>query len=413
MKLNRRAVVAIVAALAILGPSVVMSTSAGAASKITINYWLWQDNATDTTWANLAAEFNASNPTVEVKLQVIPLAQFQDKLAISLVSGIGPDAARFKDSWIGAYVKNKLTVPLSATIAKWARGGNVNTSALEAGRIPGDSEVYMMPHQNTALYMYYNKAIFKSAGLSAPKTQIDVLEIAPKLTGGGKYAMDIRGGPGGQDQWAAWMLAGGAKFVDDSGTIIIDNAKAIAVNQSYLDLNKHAPPGSSTASFAQVKANFLSGTTAMMIHHIGSVVEMRTKWGDDLGIIPLPSENPKSPATVQAASGNIILAASKKQDAAFKWITWLLSPGPMLRLSTSPQGQLAVTKTESAKQSKNAEVGYKIALTAAKTAQSWPRLVGTTTVTSATWVPTLQDAFAGKLTSAEALKKIATDLAKK
>lgn len=412
MKLNKKALAASLAVVALLVPTTLVS-SAQAASKTTIEYWLWQDNATDTTWQDIAAQFNQQNPTVKVNLQVIPLAQFPDKLATSLVSGTGPDVARFKDSWLGAYVKNKQLLPLNARISKWGLSNNVNASAWDAGRVPGDAETYMLPHQNVAIYMYYNKALFKAAGVSAPKTQADVMAIAPKLATGGKYFMDIRGGAGGQDQWAAWMLAGGAKFVDSTGAIAIDSAKAIAVNQRYLDLNKYAPPGSSTAAFAQVKANFLAGTTAMMIHHSGSLVEMRAKWGDDLGVIPVPAEDAKSPATVQAMSGNVLLAGSKKADAAMKWATFLLRPDIMLRLSVSPQGQLPVTKTESAKMAVGKDVGYKVALTAAKTAVSWPRLVGTTTVTSATWAPTLQDAFAGKITSTEALKKIAAGLAQK
>ncbi len=413
MKVNRKALTALVATLAMIVPAIFTANNASAVTKTTIEYWLWQDNATDTTWADLAQQFNSTNPTVQVNLQVIPLAQYPDKLATSLVSGNGPDVARFKDSWLGAYVKNKLAAPLSSKISAWGRGGNVNASAFDAGRVPGSSEVYMMPHQNTAIYMYYNKAIFKKYNLSAPKTQDDVAAIAKTLAASDQYALDIRGGAGGQDQWAAWMLAGGARFTDESGNITIDNAKAISVNQKYLDLNKYAPPGSSTAAFAQVKANFLAGTTAMMIHHVGSLVEMRAKWGADLGVIPIPAEDPKAPATIQAMSGNLILASSKKQAAAFKWVSWLLTAGPMLKMSMSAQGQLAVTKTESAKQGNGTDAGYKVALTAAKTAQSWPRLVGTTTVTSATWAPTLQEAFAGKSTSAEALKKIAATLAQK
>jgi multiple sugar transport system substrate-binding protein len=411
--IKKNIIIASLLSFVLVLPGVFNVASANTSRKVTIDYWLWQDNATDPTWLELAKQFNSTNPRIEVKLQIIPLAQFQDKLATSLVSGNGPDAARFKDSWLGAYVKNRLAEPLSAKINAWGRGGNVNPSAYEAGRVPGNSEVFMLPHQNTALYMYFNKAIFKKNGLSAPKTQDDVLAAARVLDANKQYALDIRGGAGGQDQWAAWMLAGGARFTDQAGEIVIANQKAITVNQKYLDLNKFAPPGSSTASFAQVKANFLSGTSAMMIHHAGSLVEMRTKWGDDLGVIPMPSENPKSPATIQAMSGNIVLAASKKQDAAFKWITWLLSPVPMMKLSMSPQGQLAVTKTESAKQGKGTDPGYKVALVAARTAESWPRLVGTTAVTSATWAPTLQEAFAGKSTSAEALKKIAEGLGQK
>lgn len=411
--MKQKSIIVSLLTLALVLPGIFSAANSSTHRKVTIDYWLWQDNATDPTWSELAKQFNSTNPRIEVKLQIIPLAQFQDKLATSLVSGTGPDAARFKDSWLGAYVKNNLTTPLSSRIDAWGRGGNVNPSAYEAGRVPGSNEVFMMPHQNTALYMYINKGIFKKYGLSEPKTQDDVLAAARVLNSNKQYALDIRGGAGGQDQWAAWMLAGGARFTNQAGDIVIANQKAVTVNQKYLDLNNFAPPGSATASFAQVKANFLSGTSAMMIHHAGSLVEMRAKWGDDLGVIPMPSDNPKSPASIQAMSGNIILTASKKQDAAFRWITWLLNPGPMMKLSMSPQGQLAVTKTESAKQARGTDPGYKVALVAARTAESWPRLVGTTAVTSATWVPTLQEAFAGKSTSAEALKKIAEGLAQK
>lgn len=414
MKLNKRALIATVSVLAVVGSTAVMSNSATAAPKVTtIDYWLWQDNATDQTWQDLANQFNSKFPRVQVKLQVIPLAQFQDKLATSLASGSGPDAARFKDAWIGAYVKNKLIVPLSSKISKWGLSGNVISTAWEAGKVPGDKEIYMMPHQNVAIYMYYNKALFRDAGLNAPKTQNDVLAAAPKLTGNGKYAMDIRGGGGGQDQWAAWMLAGGAKFTNDAGDITIDDAIAVGVNQKYLDLNEYAPPGSSTASFAQVKSNFLAGTTAMMIHHSGSLVEMRAKWGNDLGVIQIPSVDPLKPATLQAMSGNIVLSSSRKENAAFQWISWLLQPGALYTLSNSPQGQLAVTKTVAAMMAKGKDPGFKVALNASKNAESWPRLVGTTTVTAAIWAPTLQDAFAKKITSAEALKKLAAELAKK
>ena len=87
MKANKKAFTAIVAVFAMIVPAIFTSTSASARTKTTIEYWLWQDNATDTTWADLAEQFNATNPRVQVSLQVIPLAQYPDKLATSLVSG--------------------------------------------------------------------------------------------------------------------------------------------------------------------------------------------------------------------------------------------------------------------------------------------------------------------------------------
>lgn len=391
------------------------STTATAATNTTgqtLNYWLWVDDPTDQTWEHLADEFNGQSGHGKVKLQIVPAAQYLDKLQTAISSGSGPDAARMKDEWIGQFVKAGVIAPLDSRINAWSGKGTVVPSAWNAGKIPGSNQIYMMPHQNTALYMYYNKALFKKAGLEAPTTQAEVLADAPKLTGGGHYAIDVRGGAGGQDQWAAWMYAGGAEFVNSSGKVTLDNPKAVKVNQEYLNLNKYAPPGSATASFAQVQSNFLSGTTAMMIHHVGSLAAVRKQFGNGVGVIPVPAANPAKPSSLQTMSGNVIFSTSKKQELAWQWETWLLKEAPMLQMSTSPQGQLPVTTAVSQNAAFTKDQGYKVAITAEKTAQSWPQLPGTTGVVNATWSPTIQQAFAGTITSRQMLQTLAADLAK-
>lgn len=379
----------------------------------TLNYWLWQDNPTDQTWQELAQEFNAESGHGKVNLQVIPLAQYEDKLQTALSSGTGPDAARMKDEWIGQFAQAKVLAPLSSDINSWSGKSDVLSSAWNAGKIPGSNEIYMMPHQNVAIYMYYNKKSFAKAGLSAPKTQADVLADASKLTGNGSYAMDIRGGAGGQDQWAAWMYAGGAKFVNAQGQVTLDNSTAIKVNQKYLDLNKYAPPGSTTATYAQVQSNFLSGKTAMMIHHVGSLAGVRAQFGDNVGVIPVPSAQVGKPSTVQTDSGNAIMASSQKQALAWQWISWLDTTKPMIKMSTSPQGQLPVTQSAAADPFFKKDPAYQVAITAESTAQSWPSLPGTSTVVNVTWAPTIQSAFVGQISSDQALKTLAAALAKK
>ncbi len=378
-----------------------------------LTYWLWQDNATDTTWQQLADEFNAQSGHGKVELQVVPAAQYLDKLSTAISSGNGPDAARMKDSWIGQFVDAGVVAPLNDRIDSWKGKSDVEASAWNAGKVPGGDKIYMMPHQNTALYMYYNKKLFQAAGLQPPTTQDEMLADAAKLTEAGHYAMDVRGGAGGQDQWAAWMLAGGAQFVNSSGSVVLDKSPAESVNQKYLDLAKFAPPGSETAAFSQVQSNFLSGTTAMMIHHIGSLAAVRQQFGDDAGVIPVPAAKTSKPSTVQSMSGNVIFTTSKKQDLAWQWETFLLGDAQMLKMSTSPQGQLPVTTSVAANEAFTKDPAYKVAITAAKTAKSWPQLAGTTTVVNATWSPTIQQAFSKQITSADMLQKIAVDLKKK
>ncbi len=418
--MERRALLKALAAAPVIAVAPSLLTACGGESKSDgkkLTYWLWQDNATDPTWRKLASEFNASNKGFTVELQVIPLAQYEDKLKTALSSGGGPDAARFKDWWIGEFVKAKALAPLKSRIDAWSGKSDVVPALWNTGQVTGDGDIYMMPHQYVTLYMYYRKSAFKNAGLNPPETHKDVLGAARKLTDAPakKYAIDVRGGSGGQDQWAAWMYSGGARMIDSSGKVVLGDATAIAVNQDYLGLYSalHAtPPGSVTAGFAQVQANFQAGTTAMMIHHTGSLKAVRTALGDDFGVIAMPSVDPASPGTLGTMSGNVVLAASRKQEQAWEWISWLSEREQMRTISTSPQGQLPVLQSVAADPAFTKEEAYKVALKAEDYATTWPSVPGTALVANKDWGPAIQSAFMGQESSAGMLNTLATDLSK-
>ena len=391
------------------------STSGSAAGSTAITYWLWQDNATDTTWADLAKEFNAAQKQVQVTLETIPLDQYQNKLTTAIMNGTGPDAARCKDWWVGQLAPQGALAGMNAMTKDWSGKSDVIESLWETGRLPGKDEVYMLPHQYVTLYMYYRKDYFAEIGAAAPKSQEEFLAAAQKLTNSKRYAMDVRGGGGGQDQWLAWMFAGGAKVVDAKGAVVLDDATAISVNQRYLDIvqkYKAAPPGSITAAFADVKKNFADGLTAMMIHHPGSLKEMVTLYGDKLGVIPVPTGDGQPGATLGSMSGNVIMSASKKQAAAWKWISWLCERAPMAKMSLSAQGQLPVLNSVSAQKEFTDDKNLAVAVQAIKTAKAWPALAGVSTLAGKEWNPTIQQAFQGQLTSEAAMKKMADVLRK-
>jgi multiple sugar transport system substrate-binding protein len=387
------------------------ANSGGKATAV-LNYWLWQDNATDQTWAALATEFNAQSKTGKVKLQVIPLAQYEDKMLNALASGSGPDAARFKDEWLGQFVKAKAIAPLTKQINAWPGKADVIPTLFASGQVAGDSAIYMLPNQYTTLYMYYRPSIFAAAGLPAPQTEADVLHAASVLKAKGKFAIDVRGGSGGQDQWAAWMLAGGAKFLNGTN-VVIDNKTALTVNQEYLDLAGKlgaTPPGSITANFASVENNFLNGTTAMFIHHVGSLAAVRAALKGDVKAIPMPGATAPGQGTLGTMSGNVVLAGSQQQGLAWDWISWLDAHNQMLKLSTSPQGQLPVLTSVAKDKPFSTDPALKVAVAAESYATSWPGVVGTSTVVNKDWEPTIQSAFEGQTSNQRMLTSIASDL---
>ena len=382
-----------------------------------VTYWLWQDDATDSTWNELAEEFNSTHDDVHVTLQTIPLDQYQDRLTTALASGSGPDAARSKDWWLGQLAQEGVLVDLRPFVDGWDAKDDVMTPLWATGQLPGGEEIYMLPHQYVTLYLYFRKDLFAQAGLDAPRTQADVLEAARVLTdpSQGRYGMDLRGGAGGQDQWLAWMYAGGARVVDDTGNVVLDDETAVAANERYLSINNQlhaAPPGTATATFAQVQTNFASGTTAMMIHHAGSLAAMRKAHGDNLGVVPMPTGDSGAPSTLGSMSGNVIFADSDRQEAAWKWISWLSESPAMKKMSTSPQGQLPVLTSVAESDPFSSDEALQISLKAAQTARTWPAIPSVGELAAKQWQTITQPAMLGEKSGADALAEAADILRK-
>ncbi|MFV0429019.1 MAG: ABC transporter substrate-binding protein [Arachnia sp.] len=378
-----------------------------------IIYWLWQDDATDSTWTDLAEAFNTSQDAVSVTLETIPLDQYQNKLTTAAMNNTGPDAARCKDWWLGQFAPEGATADLTDFVEGWSGKDDVVEGLWATGQLPGSPNVFMLPHQYVTLYMYYRKDYFDEAGLQPPTTQDEFLTAAAALTSGERYGIDVRGGGGGQDQWLGWMYAGGAQVVDDSGAVVLNDQAGVDANQRYLSIVTElqaAPPGSITAAFADVKTNFASGLTAMMIHHPGSLAEMTEVFGENLGVIPIPGTGTQPSRTLGSMSGNIIMANSEKQEAAWAWISWLSESGQMATMSTSPQGQLPVLSSVMESEDFTADANLKVAIDAIPDALTWPALKGVATLAGKEWNPTIQQGFQGEMSSQEVLDAMAAVL---
>lgn len=404
-------------AVALLGVAALIAGCAGGApaendsdGPVEITYWLWQDDATDATWTELAEDFNSSQDAVKVELETIPLDQYQNQLVSSAMNGTGPDAARSKDWWLGQFAPEGAIADLTPYIEDWDASDDVVDTLWATGELPGEDAVFMLPHQYTTLYLYYRVDYFAELGLEPPKSQQDLLDAAAALTGDGRYGIDVRGGAGGQDQWLAWMYAGGASVVDGSGEIVLDDADAVKVNEDYLSIVTElqaAPPGSITAAFADVKTNFVEGLTGMMIHHPGSLKELQGVFGDKLGVVPIPTGDGKAGATLGSMSGNVILEGSDKKDAAWEWISWLSEEPQMEKMSASPQGQLPVLESVISTDAYTSDPQLAVAVDAIRTAKTWPALAGVAELAAKEWNPLIQQGFQGEISSGDLLTKMA------
>ena len=385
----------------------------------TVSYWLWLDDPTDPMFPAVIKEFNDSHPGIRVVPQVIPLDQFHDKLVTAISAGSGPDASRFKDWWLGEFVQAGALEPLSPYVARWGGRTDVIANLWNTGRISPTGLIYMMPHQFITFYMYYRKDWFQQAGLQPPRTFDEFVAAAKRLTdpAHNRYGFGLRGGGGGQDQWLAFMVAGGARMVDALGHVVVNSPKAVAVNQWYIDLyrtQKVAPPSAPSDAYAQVLGAFEGGITAMFAHHVGSSVLVTDKLGANVvGVVPIPVADPKAPATMATMAGNVMLRGSKNKVAAWTFVSWLTERTAMDEWSRSRQGQLPVLTSLATNPSYQNNAFFKTSFDEAKYAITWPGLPGVGYVSAQLWQQLMQQALLGQISSQQMLDRIATALASK
>jgi len=389
---------------------------ASAQGPTVIRYWLWLDDPTDPMFDQLVKEFQATHPEIKVEYQLIPLKDYHDKLVTALAAGSGPDAGRFKDWWLGEFVKGRALEPLAEHIAGWPGRADVIENTWETGKLTAAGPVYMMPHQLITFYLYYRKDWFAQAGLKPPATFDDFLAAAKKLTDPAKnqYGFGLRGGAGGQDQWLAFFTAGGGRLVDAQGKVIANDEAGVKANQWYIDLfrvHKVAPPSAPTDAYAQVLGAFQAENTAMFAHHVGSSVLVTQKLGaDKVGVVPIPAADPRKPATMATMAGNVVFAASKQKQAAFTFVSWLSETAPMDKWSGSRQGQLPVLKSVAKLPRYTQDIFFKTSIDSADFAIAWPPVPGTGWVSAQGWQPAMQRALLGQISSKDMLDEIARGL---
>jgi sn-glycerol 3-phosphate transport system substrate-binding protein len=193
-----------------------------------------------------------------------------------------------------------------------------------------------IPFQRSTVVLYYNKDLFKEAGLDpekAPATWAEQLEFAQKLT--------KRDAAGTTTQWGIqipssgfpyWLFQGlstqaGAILANETGDkTAYDDPGVVEALQYWIDLaGKHKvhPPG--IVEWGTMPKDFFEKKCAMMWTTTGNLTNVRTNAKFPFGVAMLPAgKRPGSPT----GGGNFYISAKApkpQQEAAFKFARWATS----------------------------------------------------------------------------------------
>ncbi|MFF7052532.1 extracellular solute-binding protein [Streptomyces griseorubiginosus] len=144
--------------------------SDGGSSDGTTTVEWWNISTTEpakTVWAGLAKKFEAQNPKVKIKIVQLENDAYKSKMTALTASGKLPDIFH---TWGGGVLKQQvdagLVEDLSDRTKPWSDG------LLKVTKEPYilDDKLYGVPFDMGMIGFWYNKKLFKQAGISAPPT---------------------------------------------------------------------------------------------------------------------------------------------------------------------------------------------------------------------------------------------------
>ena len=110
------------------------------------------------------AEFEAANPGIKVELVSLPWGQAFEKFLTMVQAGDTPDIVEMPERWMGLYANNGQLEDLGPYMANWADAATLGERAKQFGSTVDDKQ-YMIPYGYYIHAMFWNKKLFKEAGL--------------------------------------------------------------------------------------------------------------------------------------------------------------------------------------------------------------------------------------------------------
>lgn len=286
-----------------------------------------------------AADFEKENPNIKVR--PIYAGTYQETIVKALTahkSGTPPVTSVLLSTDMFTLIDEDAIVPFDEFIRtdadrEWLKG--FFPAFMENSQTGG--KTWGIPFQRSTVVLYWNKELFREAGLDPekpPQNWAEQVEFAQKLT--------KRDASGAVTQWGIqipssgfpyWLFQGlstqaGAILANPAGNRTdFSNPGVLEALQYWIDLaQKHRvhPPG--IVEWGTTPRDFFERKVAMMWTTTGNLTNVRANARFPFGVAMLPAGKRRGSPT---GGGNFYIskkATRAQQEAAFRFIRWITTP---------------------------------------------------------------------------------------
>lgn len=284
------------------------------------------------TLKGIVSDFESKHPGVHVEITSLAWGSAFEKFATMVSAGDVPDVVEMPDRWLSLYANGGRLESLEPYLAKWDQTAGLNARTLELARYV-DHTAYTLPYGFYLRALFYNKVLFKQAGIDAPPATLDDFAAdAKKLSAlPGKSGYCLRGGPGGLNAWMMFdaTTAGSADFFKPDGTSTLSDPAWIKGSQFLVDLytSGGAPKDSVNWGFNEIVAGFYSGTCAMLDQDPDALIAVAQRMKpDEFGVATMPKGPSGRAYPTLGYAGWSMFKSSQHKDLDWELIATLDGP---------------------------------------------------------------------------------------
>ena len=279
----------------------------------------------------IVSDFEAANP--DKKVNAIYSGNYDDTRVRALSALASGDPAQLAVMFsIDAYdlIEQDLVMAfddISGVDKNWLN--SFYPALMANGNIEG--KTWGIPFQRSTIVAYYNKDLFRAAGLdpeAPPTTWDEIISMGKTLTKDGTYGLMIPST--GYPYWMFQALAiqNGKEVMSNDGlTTYFDDQTVIDTLDFWKSLStEHGIMPEGTVEWGTLRQAFLEGKTAMMWHSTGNLTAVKNNASFDFGVAELPANVRKGSPT---GGGNFYVfkdTSAEERAAALKLIEFMTSP---------------------------------------------------------------------------------------
>lgn len=330
--------IACVAALVATGVLVGAALAASAGSEA-VTLTLWHNygttgNAVATN--NLVAAFERRNPNIKIKVVSQPSANYFALLQAAAISRTGPDLGVM---WTGLFaLKYQRFLANLKPYFSAAETARINGLEWVAPNFDTRKGFLVMPLENQFYIGFYNKALFRKAGLAGPpRTWSQLYAACAKLKAAGVtpivYGADPQAIQSSPYPWydMSYLMGASLSLAEwkglYTGKVPWTSPKVVAQVSAWASLPKRGCTNSDVLTKTNILGAFMKGEAAMIIDGNWDAATLQKAMGAKVApFVPPFSSRPQRAVIQYSGDGFSLMSYSKYQREAAAFLRFLMTP---------------------------------------------------------------------------------------